>query len=138
MSNQEPNSKPTTPEQPTSKGSSVQRLVGQVFASLDADIADRCGIKHEWRKIDADVMDNDIRKEWEGIIGSALRLIEDSYALALAQHVPIALWPDTIGAARKLMDDPEEWKRLGQAVPTAFNLPNADGLGRRTLDADSK
>jgi hypothetical protein len=116
----------------------LNRLVRQVFLALDDDISDRCGIKHEWRKIDPHTKEFEIREEWEARILAALRLIEDSYALALAQHVPIAHWPDTIAAARKLMEDPDEWKRLGQPVPPAFDLPNSFIEPHAAFDPDKQ
>lgn len=83
----------------------INMLAKQAFDELDTDILDRRGLKWEWAKIDNDVMEGEIRLEWEKIIASKIQKVEDSYALALAKHVPSKYWADTITEARKNIND---------------------------------
>jgi hypothetical protein len=39
-----------------------------LFAALSEDINDRRGLKWEWRKIDEEVMSNEIKPAWRRII----------------------------------------------------------------------
>lgn len=47
-------------------------IARRVIKDLVADITDRWGIKHAWREIDEDVMNDEIIPEWERIITSQI------------------------------------------------------------------
>lgn len=46
----------------------LKTISNAIFERLSRDIKDRRGIKHEWNAIDKDVMDEEIKPEWEKII----------------------------------------------------------------------
>lgn len=50
----------------------LDELSNKVFDKIAADILDRSGIGNEWEQID-DVVMSEIRREWMGIISSALQ-----------------------------------------------------------------
>ena len=56
-----------------------KRTANQIIAGLIADISDRRGLKWEWERIDAEIIDEEIIPAWRDIIMVALnKLLEDA------------------------------------------------------------
>lgn len=48
-----------------------EHIANEIIRKLDSDISDRGGLKHEWKAIDDDIMD-DLKKTWCEIITSTM------------------------------------------------------------------
>ncbi len=56
----------------------LREAVEKIIKELSDDISDRCGIKHEWERIDAEVMNGEIIPEWRNIIITPLKSLFQS------------------------------------------------------------
>ena len=60
-----------------------EKIARRIIKRLDYDISDRCGLKWEWAKIDKEVMEDELKPEWEKIIIEELSLETKTHRLAV-------------------------------------------------------